>query len=204
MSYNAKQAQLDGKPLTMTDRLIMLRSNLTHSEFRFSNRYGGISFSFTMADGANGARFKAIKYSHPKRWEKDVIPLTDEQEDMIFKEACRLVDVPVDFLALANVKFCQGANHAKYDLIGLLIHATKKSKKWWLNGLRFSLWCWTLPIKPSDTASWCSEGCAYLVGMVHKIGVSPDSLDPQELHELLQRMFCKGQVWTNANDQKAS
>ena len=37
--------------LTMTDRLIMLRSRFTHTEIEFPEIYGGISFSATMADG---------------------------------------------------------------------------------------------------------------------------------------------------------
>jgi hypothetical protein len=106
-SYNAKRAELFGKKLTGTDRLILMRSSIwTHTEFQFSERYNNISFSFTMADNAKCGRFKQIEYSHQaERWDDVIIPMTDEQEDKAYAEAQRLKGVP-------------------YDLVGLLSHAT--------------------------------------------------------------------------------
>ena len=67
--YDPDAAEKQGVKKTLTDRLIQLRSKLTHSEFQFSQRYGSVSFSFTLADHVKGARFKKITYTHPTRWE---------------------------------------------------------------------------------------------------------------------------------------
>lgn len=189
--WNARAAEKDGKKLTLTDRIIMLRSALTHSEFQFSERYGGVSFSSTLADGANGCRFKMIGYSHPKRWKENVIPLTDEQEDRIWAKACRMADCGgwrQTLLRMSYLMFdgeiVQGPLHIKYDKAGLLTHATKKAKTWWVNVIRFGVWGWTKIIKPDGKKVWCSEACAYLVKSEYPgFDGRADTLDPQELHE---------------------
>ena len=204
--WDARAAKKDGKKMTLIDIIILLRSKLTHSEFQFSNRYYGISFSFTSADGANGARFKAIDYNkHPNRWVTDVIPMTDEQEDLAFQEACRMADIDNTIIWPHKTIF-QGKNHQKYDYAGLLSHALKKSDHWWLNIVRFGLWSWTAFVKPDPDKAWCSEGCAYLIMTDHKIldkfcnRVPPDTLDPQELHELVKRLG-QGQVMNHTPER---
>jgi len=192
--YNAEEAKKDGKHLTLVDRVIMLRSKLTHSEKRYSDRHWGVSWSFTKADGANGARFKDIGYSHPKRWVTDLLRLSDIEEDRSFAEACRLADVtPEQVEAWAKddsrTEILQGPNHAKYDAIGLLTHCLKKHKKGWVNVMRKTLWWWTAIVKPSRDCWWCSEGVCWVTqfGTFFRIlscEVAED-LDPQELHEAL-------------------
>lgn len=205
--WNAKEAKKDGKPLTMIDRIIMLRSPLTHSEFQFSQRYKGLSFSSTGADDANGTRFKGIIYSHPERWETDAVPFTDAEEDAMFQEACRLADIDLATMnwMLRNPEakiIWQGEKHIRYDYQGILTHALKRSNRWYLNIVRGLVWGWTLCIKPSDFKAWCSEIVGYLVMFTKPLGVAPDTLDPSELHELLVRVYGAGIVFTNANDYK--
>jgi hypothetical protein len=65
-AWDAKQAKKDGKRLTWTDRIIMLRSMLTHLEVELVER--GYSFSSTTAGGSDGCRWEKIDYSHKKRW----------------------------------------------------------------------------------------------------------------------------------------
>lgn len=200
MHYNARAAKADGKQLSAMDRIIMLRSNFTHSEFQFSKRYFNVSWSFTLADGADGSRFKMIKYSHPKRWESDVIYLSNAQEGILFLEACRLADT--DELNIAH--YCidydkyimnaieQGKNHWKYDTKGLLTHATKKSKKWWLNLIRQFTWCWTKLISPAKSKMWCSEGVGHLIKTCwHDFCKKPDEYDPEELSARIKKYFSK-------------
>ena len=201
-SYKAREAEKDGKPLMLADRIILLRSELTHSEFQFSPRYECLSFSFTLADGANGARFKHIEYSHPNRWETIALPFTDEEEDLCFLMACILADRNKHFYTTINFggtitatfdygtkettfkndTIYQGPNHWRYDTKGLLTHALKKSGTWWMDILRGSLWCWTALIKPHMKKAWCSEGVAMVIKKAWPdFDGSPDKLDPQEL-----------------------
>jgi len=205
--WNAREAKKDGKPLTLVDRIIMLRSDLTHTEWQFSERYGGVSWSFTLADGAKGCRFKMIKYNHPKRWVTDEIPLTDEEEDKIWVEACRLADLSVctrstvQYLALIN-EIVQGPLHARYDLPGILTHATKKANTRWLTVLRWGLWWWTKFIKPDPEKMWCSESAAHLEQLVYDdMGPKPDTLDPDELHKLNCKYFAKRIVQKRVGDK---
>jgi len=197
-SYNAKEAKKDGKPLTIPDRIILLRSYLTHSENQYSGRKWHVSWSFTMADGANGARFKKITYSHPKRWVTDRIELSNAEEDRSFAEACRLADVtPEQVEAWATDDsqqgILQGPNHAKYDLKGLLTHCLKKSPTWWVNIVRSTVWCWTVFVKPDEEDCWCSEGVCWVnqYGTFCRVLGSDmaDTLDPQELHEALVKEY---------------
>ncbi len=108
-SYNAIRAAMFGKKLTMTQRIILLRSQPhTHTEFQFSEKYNFISFSATMAEGAKCARFKQIEYSHEaERWDTVIVPMTTKwQERNIHSEAMKLEGTP-------------------YDLVGQLSHISK-------------------------------------------------------------------------------
>jgi hypothetical protein len=105
-NYNARRAARYGKKLSETDRVTLLRSDPhTHTEFQFSPRYSGISFSATTADGSNCCRFKPIEYSHPERWDSLVLPMTDVQEGRARRRADEI----------------EGKS---YDLIGLLSHTS--------------------------------------------------------------------------------
>ncbi len=119
-SYNAIRAQIFGKKLTMTQRIILMRCGwFTHNEFQYSGRYNQISHSATLMEGSRGSRFKLIRYTHPERWDTVIVPLTDEQEDRAYERAKELNGTP-------------------YDTIGQLSHITgfkiwKPSKK--------KIWC---------------------------------------------------------------
>lgn len=105
MSYNAKQAESYGKPLTAVNRLVMTVSDpLTHSEFRFSARNNNASHSATMQDKPNGCRTKLIQYSHPERWVPLILPMTDGQEDRAYSKAFQLCGCPYDFVGVASLK----------------------------------------------------------------------------------------------------
>lgn len=120
-TYNARRAKIFGKKLTASDIAILFRSDPhTHSEVQFSERYGNISFSSTLKDGAKGTRFKQIEYSHEdERWDTVEIAMTQEEEANAY--------------AMAEALLGRG-----YDLFGLLGYATP------LNIIRPSktkLWC---------------------------------------------------------------
>ena len=86
MSYNYKRAVEHGMNKRWIGRLISLRSSpYTHSELLFSD---GVSFSSTMEDGMNGARYLEIDYSnHPERWGAVPIPMSDEEAEVIRRTA---------------------------------------------------------------------------------------------------------------------
>lgn len=182
-AWDADAAKKDGKPLTWTDRVIMMRSKLTHLEIQFDENRGGVSFSSTMADNANGCRFKYINYSNPNRWKSWTVEVSDEEERLVWLTACNMADCPVDWQVKAeygdseyfvvvnfdsnyatyNIKdiaLYQGNAHIQYDKAGLMSFALKRSGKWWLNALRGILWGWTLAFNPDDDKVWCSEACA--------------------------------------------
>jgi hypothetical protein len=148
-SYCPYLAGLHGKKPSKTDRLIMLRSGLVHTEIKFPPRHGGISASATKRDDCDCFRFKMIGYSHPERWLTVRIPCTEAQVDAIFAKCCEMADMPCfdyslgDFTALLKSGQCAyGPNALKYDLIGLLSFTSK---------LRL--------IRPHTTKVWCTEAC---------------------------------------------
>ena len=120
-SYNAIRAKIFRKPLTLINKLILLKSSpFTHTEFHFSERYDNISFSATKQEGSNCARFKHIQYSHAReRWDTVIVPMTDEEEDMAYLEAKTLEGTP-------------------YDLIGQLCHLSKI--RFWKPSKK-KIWC---------------------------------------------------------------
>ena len=102
-SFNALRAKKFGYKLSLTDRLIMMRSPVhTHTELQFGSRFNHISFSATMKDRAKACRFKEITYSHPERWDTVEFELTDEVEALIFKRAQALVGKPYDLWGLLS------------------------------------------------------------------------------------------------------
>ena len=108
MSYNYKRAVEHGMDKRWIGRLISLRSSpYTHSEILFSD---GVSFSSTMEDGANGARYLKIDYTkHPERWDSVAIPMTHKDEEVVRRKA-DIMD-----------------GKMKYDLWGLLSFGTPLS-----------------------------------------------------------------------------
>jgi hypothetical protein len=64
-----------------TDKVITIVSGLTHVEAKFEN---GWSWSSTQkGKEENGVRWKKIGYSHPERWVKVTLLVTDEEYDQI-------------------------------------------------------------------------------------------------------------------------
>ena len=91
-SYNLVRAAMFGKKPTFVQWLISQRSTPhVHDEFQFSARHDNISFSATMMYDAKCARFKQITYSHPERWDTVIVPMTDDEEDLAWAEAKRLL-----------------------------------------------------------------------------------------------------------------
>lgn len=120
-SYNYVRAEIFGKKPTFVNRIIAIRSfPQTHTEFQFSERYEGRSFSATIQDEFKGARFKLIEYSHVReRWDTVIVPMTDREEDRAIKEAMSFAGMP-------------------YDLIGQLCHLSKR-KIW--EPSKKKIWC---------------------------------------------------------------
>ncbi|MBP8982920.1 MAG: hypothetical protein KBG19_07810 [Bacteroidales bacterium] len=198
-TYDALQAQKEGKPLTTADKIILLRSKYTHSEFQFSERYDNVSFSFSLADGSDGARFKNIKYEHMERWKTQIIPISDNIEDGLWRVACTLAYLPLDWILDTTGKYAtitdgeivyKGKLNWKYDLIGLLTHALKKSPDWKTNLIRSGLWFWTTFIKADPNKAWCSEGVAMLIKWAfYDFCKNPEKLDPEELYDKISKYF---------------
>jgi len=153
-SYNPIMAALYGKKKSKTDRLINLRSELTHTEIQFSERYGGISFSATLKDGCKCARFKMIGYSHPERWCSVKLWVTVEQESNMFTKACKMADMMGminwtydDIFSSSLWKndlqlsgFCyRGPNPFKYDTSRVVLSFISKRRI--IPGRKNYVWC---------------------------------------------------------------
>lgn len=201
-TYDALQAEIEGKPLTFADKIILLRSKYTHTEFQFSDRYEGVSFSFSLMEGADGARFKFILYEHTERWKTQIIPLSDEMEDGLWRIACTLAHLPLDWILEDRANkyiyvhkptmsvLYRGALHWKYDLFGLLTHALKKSPDWKTNIYRTLFWFWTAFIKADPNKAWCSEGVAMLLKWAfYDFCKNPEKFDPEELYDKISEYF---------------
>ena len=186
--WDAKRAKADGKPLTAVDILILLRSDLTHEELQFGENRYYVSFSSTLADDANGCRFKYIQYTHPKRWRTLVEDIIDSEEQILWNACCSYADLPNDW-QLRPQKIgmpIQGPNHIRYDYIGLLSFALEKSPSIWRNIQRWAMWGWTVIFRPSPFSVWCSESCCKVWNAIHSfIGeFIQTEIDPQKSYEI--------------------
>jgi hypothetical protein len=209
--YDAKAAELDGKPMTAVDRLIMLRSNLTHAEIQFDTNRGEVSFSSTPAECADGCRFMYIQYSHPKRWRTLQIQVEDTEEQAAWVKACQLADMETDWqsqnhpctfkgttqegqdvmaCSCKDITVYHGPDHIRYDLIGLMSFALEKSPTWWRNIQRWALWAWTVIIRPDPVKMWCSEACSVVFNsMILLQGrISHTEIDSQDLYDYLRNL----------------
>ena len=156
MSFNLPRAILFGYKPTKLDRMIGWRSDHKHTEFQFSTRYRGISFSCTMADGVGGCRFKMIKYSHPEYWDIVYVPVTTEQEKLMWMQACKMTA----YWALFATKPMDGrdtmpsANHCYYNAAHV---------KYDRGGAAFSYWTKWDVYKPSKKKRVCCRAVAEVV-----------------------------------------
>ena len=121
--YNYKRARKNGAKFSLISLLTTLRSRLVHSEYMFSQRYKYVSFSCTNADGAKCCRFKMITYSHPERWDSDVVTADDAKEDYRIDLACRVADVTRQELSkwlmvAKDGDLLYGPDAIQYDLMG--------------------------------------------------------------------------------------
>lgn len=187
--WDARQAQKEGKKLTLNDKIIMMRSDETHEETIFPDR-DSMSFSSTQRDDADGCRFKKIIYGkYAKRWRIVWMPVTPLEEARMWARACKDADMPIDWqyqdysqweVQTADTVIFQGEKHLRYDGPGLLSFALEDADKWWLTVLRKGVWCWTAVFKPSPTKVWCSEECS-LVWNDHDPTAKEDVIKPTEI-----------------------
>lgn len=136
-----------GRKRTFAGELIKRRSALTHIETQLSVAYRHMSFSATIEDAFKGCRFKLIHYSHGW-WRTIERKVTAPQEFDIW---CKMNSI----------------NGKRYDLIGLLSHATP----------------WKI-ITPHRNRYWCSESSAY-VTKPHIYTGTNDAITPDELYDWL-------------------
>ena len=123
--FDYKRSLELGRGKRVAGELIKYRSDLTHSEFQFSSTYNLLSFSSTIEDAFKGCRFKLIRYRND--WWKTVERvITVAQERDIWCNAHNI-------------------NGKKYDLVGLLSHATP----------------WKI-IRGHPDKFWCSENNAFI------------------------------------------
>jgi hypothetical protein len=179
---NAKMMQLYGDKLTFSEAMRVMRTNGLHTELEFSDRYGDISFSSTLSGGCNGARFKMIGYSHPYRWSTVYIPVTAEQEAVLFKKGCemagldnsmrrQMIEIALGLRGCVNpfeaiVSGCEhlykdnscffGPNHIQYDKGAAFFSFISKRNIW----------------KPSKTKMICNRAVAEVM-----LEVWPEMLD---------------------------
>ena len=160
-SFNAYRAKRFGYVITPSDALIMMRSFLhTHTELQFSERYNNVSFSATLAEGANGCRFKQINYSHPVYWDTVICPKTDDEEDIVYAEAERLNGQPYDGIGLAS--FVSRADIIKprpgyWWCSRVVVHLIQQAYK-------------ELPLVPEEThPTWCDTICRWYFAEKRKI-----------------------------------
>jgi hypothetical protein len=215
--WDAKQAKADGKPLTAVDIAIMLRSDLTHEELQFGENRNYVSFSSTLADGANGCRFKYIQYTHPKRWRTLVEDITDSEEQILWNQCCIAADLPNDWQTMpydcsysmsaiigddmtactcSDITIYQGPKHLKYDKIGLLSFALEKSPSVWRNIQRWAMWGWTVIIRPDPHSVWCSESCCKMWNKICSLigRFMNTEIDPQESYEIRKSWKGVGEI----------
>jgi hypothetical protein len=199
-AWDAKQAKTDGKKLTWTDRVIMLRSCYTHLEVEFVER--GFSFSSTMAGGANGCRFMRIEYSNPNRWKSIRFVVSDPVEEGMWTEACKMADFPTDWPQRdwaggftyqdgKDITIYQGINHVKYDKTGLMYFTLERSGKWYRDIIRGLILGWTLFIQPDPVKVWCSEACLKVWNKGQfdpNMIIRPTEIDPELAIEELEKL----------------
>jgi len=176
--FDPKAAKVTyGRPYTWLDILIMLRSKLVHVEWVFSGRYGYISWSATTRDGCWCCRFKQIGYSHPLSWRTVIVPMTDEEEDRAWDEACRMADMPINWRAITEMRedgIYYSPNAIKYDILGQGCHISLTLKFW----------------KPTEGKTWCSKACNRLIytakgaSAVEKLYIARAEMLPDQLYKL--------------------
>ena len=190
--YSARAAAKDGRKMSLTEKIIDLRSSLTHAETQFDENRNNISWSSTLAEGANGCRFRDIGYSHEKYWETLSFIVSDAEEQRLWEFCCTLADMPFNWQDSADLffdgKIYQGSEHIKYDAKGLLSFALEKAPVWYGTVLRWAVWGWTVFIKPDFVAVWCSEACAKGFNAMHypsgQLGsFSKTEIDPGEMYD---------------------
>jgi hypothetical protein len=184
-AYKYKVARKEGAPFSLVSKLINLRSELVHIEKQFSDVYYNVSWSITLADGANGARFKMIKYSHPHWWSTRIVnnlSTIEHKERAMFKKALSLADVTMaDFhtwIAKGAPGILQGPNHVKYDWAGC-------SFSFIITQLR--IWA------PHYVKMWCSEGVKTVIAAGHKWyanwGKRADEATPDDVDREVAMLF---------------
>ena len=196
--WDARRAKEDGKPLTAVDIAIMLRSDLTHEELQFGENRGWVSFSSTLADGANGCRFKYIQYSNPKRWRTLVEEIEDGEEQLLWDYCCIAADLDNQWRKPIPAKspIHYGPNHLKYDKLGLLSFALEKSPSVWRNIQRWVMWGWTCIIKTDPYGVWCSEVCCKMWNKITSLigRFAKTEIDPQESYEIRKSWKCVKEI----------
>ena len=96
-AFNARRAVMYGHHLTPIQRAILAKSDpWVHMEIQASDLYCKISFSATMAEGLDCARFRDILYTHPEFWDTVEIPMTKREESIAWVEAHEMEGTPYD------------------------------------------------------------------------------------------------------------
>ena len=170
MTFNCKRAELHGYKPTKTDKLIMLRSDGVHMQIQFTERYGHISATSTLRYGVGGFCFLDTKYSHHVYWDIVYLPVTAEEEALMWAKGCEMADAryfqKYEFAEALDVYFNEhltvngciyGPNHVKYDF--------------W-RGAVFSYISKAKIIKPSKTKMVCNRAVTEVV-----LAGKPDAME---------------------------
>ena len=110
-SFNAIRAEIYGHKLNKVQKAILIRSKpYVHTEIQFGPFHDGISFSATMAEGEDCARFKHISYDHSTYWDVIEVPLTEIQENVAYGVAKGMEGMPYDKWGVLSLA-------SEYDII---------------------------------------------------------------------------------------
>ena len=103
-SFNGPRAVMFGYEKDPVDYAIEIVSPIHwHTELQFAN-HQQVSFSTTLRENEGKcARFKKIGYSTPAFWDTVYIPVTEEQEELAWDEACALEGIPYDLIGAAGL-----------------------------------------------------------------------------------------------------
>lgn len=178
-SYNYPRARTYGAKISIVSWLINLIDDNTHSEFRYSSAYKGVSFSCTNADGAGCCRFKMIQYSHGLMyWDIDPVPCDAAGELKRILEACRMADVSISQLEewLKTAEYgdvLYGPESIKYDHIGTALSFISRLEI----------------VKSSKTRQRCCEAVGRVILASDQLEIDPEQITPGDLRRAVRNKW---------------
>lgn len=150
--FNYEKRLAHGGERSIVRELIKRRSKpRTHMELETETR--GLSFSSTNEDAVRGCRLKRINYVDKPWWDNFPFEVSDSEMDFIWE----------------HIHYINGK---KYDLVGLLSHATK----------------WNI-IRPHRDRYWCNEAGLWVTSPVIYKGET--EITPEKAYWAIKKLYDK-------------